>query len=107
MSRDLPVFDARWSDWRDQKRKQSKDYRRLRSAMSLGLIDWVKVDGKVRLNRKQANEWLQADRLSASDDSETQSVLQCNAADLRRLVIAVEDMAVAIRQALAAISKNA
>jgi hypothetical protein len=107
MSRDLPVFDAKWSDWRDEKRKQSKAYGRLRSAIRLGFIDYVKVDGKIRLNRKQADAWLAADRLSASGDLETQSVPQCNAADLGRLVIAVEDMAVAIRQALAAISQNA
>lgn len=106
MSKDLPAFGAYLADYREGGKKQGKSYSRLRTAMKAGAIDYVKVDGVIRLNKRQAENWLAADRSRLDGACELQQVHEFNSADLARLVIAVEDMAVAIRQALAAVSRN-
>ena len=106
----VPVFNKRLSECRKARNSQSGDYSRLRWAANRGIIHRAELTRSGRreiwLNSEEADGYLASLQSQDSVDSELPLATECRSADVARLVAAIEDMAVAIRQALAAISQK-
>ena len=94
-----PAFDVKLAEYRIGRDQQGAEYSRLRWAYQNGLIQYAKVNGQVWLNRKQADEHLSSYGVRESCRSTLQSAADFGAGDLHRLIAAVQELTVAIRQA--------
>lgn len=101
-------FNVRLGSYRESRNVQGSTYWKLRAAYKSNVIRHAVIDRKVWLIRSQVDDFL------ASFDSKPQQPASHSAAmadistskDIKRIAAAVEDIAIAVRQAIAALSST-